>query len=175
MSPKSTREIVVCFGKFVTVDSTALESTSGRRKRSWKRLWLEWPSWYPLGLTFAGSLVAPSMESRTRTSPNFGKTNIVSQFIFHLIFMLLQLLCRFSVYLVISSRYLQFGLNIEIERSKFGAVLQKPCIPDTSGIRALCWKYLFSVLTLCCRVVASRYILYSLFTLWLTCEGWFYS
>ena len=77
----------------------------------------------PLGLTFAGSPAAPSTESRTRTSPNFGKTNIVSQFAFHLIFVLLQLLCRFSVYIDISSRYLQFGLKIEIESSKFGAVL----------------------------------------------------
>ena len=81
---------------------------------------------------------APSTESRTRTSPNFGKTNIVSQFALHLIFVLLQLLCRLSVYIVISNRCLQFGLKIEIERSKFGVVLQKPCIPDTSGIRALC-------------------------------------
>ena len=48
--------------------------------------------------------------------------------------MLLQLLCRFSVYIVISSKCLQFGSKIEIERSKFGADLQKPCIPDTSGI-----------------------------------------
>ena len=40
----------------------------------------------------------------------------------------------FSVYIDISSRYLQFGLKIEIERSKFGADLQKPCIPDTSDI-----------------------------------------
>ena len=83
------------------------------------------------------TFMVPSMESRTRTSLNFGKTNIVSQFTFHLIFVLLQLLCRLSVYIVISSRCLQFGLKIEIERSKFGADLQKPCIPDTSGIRAL--------------------------------------
>ena len=81
---------------------------------------------------------SPSTEGRTQRSPNFGKTNIVSQFMFHLIFVLLQLLCRFSVYIDISSRYLQFGLKIEIERCKFGAVLQKPGIPDTSGIRALC-------------------------------------
>ena len=74
---------------------------------------------------------SPSMESRTETSPNFGKTNIVSQFTFHLIFVLVLLLCRFSVYTVISSRYLQFGLKIEIERSKFRAVLQNTCIPDT--------------------------------------------
>ena len=33
----------------------------------------------PLELTFVGSLVAPSTESRTRWSPNFGKTNIVSR------------------------------------------------------------------------------------------------
>ena len=125
--------------KFVTVDSAASESTSGRRKRSWKRLWLEWPSWYPLGLTFVGSLATPSTKSRTRTSLNFGKTNIVSQFAFHLIFVLLQLFCRFSVYIVISSRCLQFGLKIEIERIKFGAALQKSCIPDTSGIRAQGW------------------------------------
>ena len=92
----------------------------------------------PSRAAFAGSPVAPSTESRTRTSPNFGKTNIVSQFAFHLIFVLLQLLCRFSVYIDISSRYLYFGLKIEIEKSKFGAVLQKPCIPDTSGIRAVC-------------------------------------
>ena len=38
------------------------------------------------------------------------------------------------MYIVISSRYLQFGLKIEIERSKFGADLQKSCIPDMSGI-----------------------------------------
>ena len=75
-----------CFGKFVTVDSVASESFSGRRKRSRKRLQLEWPLWYPLGLTFTGSPAAPSMESRTRTSPNFDKTNIVSQFAFHSIF-----------------------------------------------------------------------------------------
>ena len=67
---------------------------------------------------------SPSTESRTRTSPNFGKTNIVSQFTFYLIFVLLQLLCRFSVFIDISSRYLQFGLKIEIERSKFRAALQ---------------------------------------------------
>ena len=81
---------------------------------------------------------SPSMESRTETSPNFGKTNIVSQFTFHLIFVLLQLLCRFSMYIVISSKCLQFGLKIEIERSKFGADLQKSCIPDTSDISYLC-------------------------------------
>ena len=77
---------------------------------------------------------SPLNGDRTQPSPNFGKTNIVSQFTFHLIFVLLQLLCRFSVYIDISSRYLQFGLKIEIERSKFRAVLQKPCILDTSGI-----------------------------------------
>ena len=38
------------------------------------------------------------------------------------------------MYIVISIRCLQFGLKIEIERSKFGADLQKSCIPDTSGI-----------------------------------------
>ena len=90
---------------------------------------------YPLGLTFAGSSAAPSTESRTRTSPNFGKTNIVSRFAFYLIFVLLQLFCRLSVYIVISSRCLQFGLKIEIERSKFRADLQKPCIPDSYRTR----------------------------------------
>ena len=68
-------------------------------------------------------------------SSNFDKTNIVSQFAFHLIFVLLQLLYRFSVYIIIS-RCLQFGLKIEIKRSKFRADQQKSCIPDTSGIRA---------------------------------------
>ena len=48
--------------------------------------------------------------------------------------MLLLLLCRLSVYIVISSRYLQFDLKLEIERSKFRAVPLKPCIPDTFGI-----------------------------------------
>ena len=52
--------------------------------------------------------------------------------------MLLQLLCRLSMFLVISSRYLQFGLKIEIKKSKFGVVLQNSCIPDTSGISYLC-------------------------------------
>ena len=92
----------------------------------------------PARVTFAGSPVAPSTESRTQTSPNFGKTNIVSQFAFHLIFVLFQLLCRFSMYIVMFSRYLQFGLKIEIKRSKFGAALQKSYIPDTSGISYLC-------------------------------------
>ena len=46
------------------------------------------------------------------------------------------------MYLVISSRYLQFGLKLEIERSKFRAVLLKPCIPDTSGIDH-CGRQLF--------------------------------
>ena len=77
---------------------------------------------------------SPSTESRTRTSLNFGKTNIVSQFVFHSIFVLLLLLCRLSVYIVISSRYLQFDLKLEIERSKFRAVPLKSCIPNTSGI-----------------------------------------
>jgi hypothetical protein len=36
----------------------------------------------PLELTFAGSLATPSMESRTRWSPSFGKTNIVSRSLF---------------------------------------------------------------------------------------------
>ena len=76
---------------------------------------------------------SPSTEGRTQRSPNFGKTNIVSQFVFHLIFVLLQLVYRFSVYIIIS-RCLQFGLKIEIERSKFGAYLQKSCILDTSDI-----------------------------------------
>ena len=67
-------------------------------------------------------------------SPNFGKTNVVSQFAFHSIFVLLLLLCMLSVYIVISSRYLQFDLKLEIERSKFRAVPLKLCIPDTSGI-----------------------------------------
>ena len=82
------------------------------------------------------------------------------------------------MYIVISSRYLQFGLKIEIERSKFGADLQKSFIPAyrTRPILELRAEYyLISVLTLCCRVVASRYILYTLFILWLTCEGWYYS
>ena len=90
--------------------------------------------WYPLGLTFARSPTAPSTESRTLTSPNFGKTNIVSQFTFHSIFVLLLLLYRLFVYIVISSRYLQFDLKLEIKRSKFRAVPLQPCIPDTSGI-----------------------------------------
>ena len=77
---------------------------------------------------------SPSTEGRTQRSPNFGKTNIVFQFIFHLIFMLLYLLCRLSMYIVISSRCLQFGLKIEIKRSKFGVVSLKPCILDMSGI-----------------------------------------
>ena len=38
------------------------------------------------------------------------------------------------MYIVISSRYLQFGLKLEIERSKFRVVPLKPCIPNTSGI-----------------------------------------
>ena len=41
------------------------------------------------------------------------------------------------MYIVISIMCLQFGLKIEIERSKFGADLQKSCIPDTSGISYL--------------------------------------
>ena len=42
-----------------------------------------------IALEFVGSPAKPSTESRTRTSPNFGKTNIMSQFAFHLIFVLL--------------------------------------------------------------------------------------
>ena len=38
------------------------------------------------------------------------------------------------MYLVVSIRYLQFVWKIEIERSKFGAVPLKSCIPNTSGI-----------------------------------------
>ena len=77
---------------------------------------------------------SPSTEGIIRTSPNFGKTNIVSQFAFHLIFVLLLLLCKLFVYIVISSRYLQFDLKLEIERSKFRAVPLKLCILDTFGI-----------------------------------------
>ena len=87
-------------------------------------------------MTFAGLPAAPSTESRTQTSPNFDKINIVSQFAFHSIFVLLLLLCRLSVYIIISSRYLQFDLKLEIERSKFRVVPLKPCIPDTIGIDA---------------------------------------
>ena len=104
---------------------------------------LSWPLWYPLGLTFVGSPAAPSTESRTRTSPNFGKTNIMFQFAFHLIFVLLLLLCMLSVYIVISIRYLQFGWKIEIKMSKFRAVLLKPCIPDMSGIHTGHVRYWF--------------------------------
>ena len=46
----------------------------------------------------------------------------------------LLLLCRLSMYIVISSRYLQFDLKLEIERSKFRAVPLKPCI-DTGHVR----------------------------------------
>ena len=66
---------------------------------------------------------SPSTEGRTQRSPNFGKTNIVFQFIFHLIFMLLYLLCRLPVCGTIFSGCLQVGLKIEIKRSKFRAVL----------------------------------------------------
>ena len=38
------------------------------------------------------------------------------------------------MYITISNSFLQFGLKIEIKRSKFGAVPQKSCIPDMSGI-----------------------------------------
>jgi len=76
---------------------------------------------------------------------------------FHLIFVLLQLLCRFSVYLVISSRYLQFGLKIEIERSKFGAVLQKPCISDMSGIPTGHVRYFLPMLKI--FILCSNFVL----------------
>ena len=100
---------------------------------------------------------SPSMESRTRTSPKFGKTNIVSQFAFHLIFVLLQLLCMLSVYIVISSMCLQFGLKIEIERSKFGATLQKPCIPDTSDVHTGHVRYFLPVLNI--FILCSNFVL----------------
>ena len=38
----------------------------------------------PLELTFVGSLVAPSTESRSRRRPNFGKTILVSRSLFSL-------------------------------------------------------------------------------------------
>ena len=75
-----------------------------------------------------------STESRTRTSPNFGKTNIVYQFVFLLIFVLLQLLCRLPVCGTILSGCLQVGLMFGIKRSKLGVTLQNSCIPDVSDI-----------------------------------------
>jgi hypothetical protein len=81
----------------------------------------------PLELTLARSLAAPSTESRTRRSPNFGKTNIpcLISFWFDICDPLaaFELLCRFSVYHIVSSRHLKLGLKIEIERSKFGAIV----------------------------------------------------
>ena len=55
----------------------------------------------PLELTFGGSLVAPSTESRTRRSPNFGKINTVSRssFTFGIcdLYVLLELVNRLPV------------------------------------------------------------------------------
>jgi hypothetical protein len=64
---------MVCLKKFVTVDSTSegKGSTSGRRKRNWKRLQLELTFVGPLELTYARTLAAPSMGvglDRVRTS-----------------------------------------------------------------------------------------------------------
>ena len=61
------------------------------------------------------------------------------------------------MYIVISSRYLLFGLKIEIERSKFGAALQKPCISDTSGIHTGHVRYFLPVQNI--------FVLYSNFVL----------
>ena len=45
---------------------------------------------------------------------------------------------RLPVCGTIFSGCLQVGLKFEIKRSKFGAVLLKSCIPDTSGIHEFC-------------------------------------
>jgi hypothetical protein len=50
------------------------------------------------------------------------------------LFMLLELVDRLLVCNTTSSRYVQLGVKGEIKRSKLGAGLQSPCIPDTSCI-----------------------------------------
>ena len=65
------------------------ESTSGRRKRSWKRLRLEWPSWSSRA-DLCWVTHSPSTESRSRRRPNFGKTYRTSRSpSLHLIFVIL--------------------------------------------------------------------------------------
>ena len=61
------------------------------------------------------------------------------------------------MYIVISSRYLQFGLKTEIKRSKFGAALLKSCIPDTFGIHTEHVRYFVLVLKI--FILCSNFLL----------------
>jgi hypothetical protein len=132
-----------------------------------------------LELTFAGSLVAPSMESRTRRSPNFGETNIVSRSLF------LFGIFDTSVLLELVNRLPKGASNLVQKEKSKGRSWELICtthvyrtrpvlIPDTSGIGGHSRFCLTIGLTLCCRVVASVYIFYTPCLLcWLTCEGLF--
>ena len=67
--------------------------------------------------------------------------------------MLLEIVCRFGVLFIVSSRHLQVVAKLGIERSKFGVELNISCIPDVSGISSLRQIYLFFVLTLVVQVL----------------------
>ena len=123
-----------------------------------------------LELTLAGSLAAPSTESRSRRRPNFGKTILVSRALFSVG------ICDLRALLELVDRSLVGVSNVVWKEKSIGAnrgLIRQPrvyrtrpvSIPDVSGIWSLRWICLFTALTLCCRVLASRYILYTLYSL----------
>jgi hypothetical protein len=110
------------------------------------------------------------MESRTRQSPNFGKTIFVSRSLFSFgicdVLVLLELVDRS---LVDASNLVWKEKSIRANRGLIQQTREyRTCpvsIPNVSCIWSLCSFYLFTALTLCCRVIASRYILYTLYSL----------
>jgi hypothetical protein len=137
--------VVVCLRKFVMVrfhHRKGRNQSSGRRKRSWKRLQLEWPTWSSRA-DLSWLLTAPLTKSRSWRRPNFGKTNIMSRSLFTFVFVIF---CGAWGCILVFGQCLQLSEKIGIKRKQILSASRNPCIPNVSCINIGRVWYLASML-----------------------------